>query len=165
MKRLLLLLCTVTLGISAAQAQNNAQRVPIFFSCKTPGGTYTVIASAMTAVSWHEYVVDGAARVAEVNIDTIGNSLVRYYVIEPIKLQSPLGIGQGTLNKLEELKDEAQSRLGLEEIARKVAKSYPTTTHAHTIEYRIDGRENLKKIFDAADRTFRTQAQMSVEIK
>lgn len=145
-------------------AQNNTG-APIFFSCKTPGGTYTVLNSAMVSVSLHEYVVDGAARVHEVNIDTIGNTLVRYYYIEPIRLQSPIGLGQSAIDKVEELRQEAQTRLGLDEVARKVAKSYPTSTHAHTIEYRIDSRENLTKIYEAADRCFRTRTPVNLEIK
>jgi len=165
MKPLLpLLSCSLLLTFPLLAQENNNGGL-LFFTSKTPGGNCTVRVSSMVSVSMHEYVVDGAARVYEVNIDTTGNALIRYYYIEPIRLQSPIGLGQSAIDKLEDLKNEAQSRLGLEEVARKVAKSYPTSTHAHTVEYRIDSRENLTKIYDAAERALRTRASATVEIK
>jgi hypothetical protein len=46
-----------------------------------------------------------------------------------------------------------------------VVKSYPTTTHARTVEYRLQSREELNKIFDAADEAFRLQKQKTVKIE
>ena len=33
-------------------------------------------------------------------------------------------------------------------------KTYPTTTHAHSIEYRIENEEQLKQIFSSAQSAF-----------
>ena len=123
--------------------------------CTLPGGVYVVPLRSMVGVAMHEYVVDGVARVTEVNIDTTGNALVRFYFLEPITPQTPLGAGQATLNKLQELAEEAASRSGQEEAWKKVVKTYPGSTHAHTIEFRLDSKEQLQKIFGSADQALR----------
>src|ERR1044071_1700212 len=40
------------------------------FRAKLPGGMYEVAVRTIVAVTSHEYVVDGIARVTEVNVDT-----------------------------------------------------------------------------------------------
>jgi len=160
-----LLSCTLLLASPLLAQENSNNAAPIFFVSRTPGGNCTVRVASMVSVSMHEYVVDGAARVYEVNIDTTGNTLIRYYYLEPIRLQSPIGVGQSAIDKLEDLKNEAQSRFGLDEAARKVTKSYPTSTHAHTVEYRLDSRDSLNKIYEGADRAFRLRTSVTVEVK
>jgi len=120
-----------------------------------PGGSFVVPVNAMVSVSMHEYVVDGAARVTEVNIDTTGNALARFYHLEPLTPQTPLAVGQSLLNKAQELTSEAVSRSGQDELWRKVVKSYPNSTHAHTIEFRVGSREDLQKVFKSADEAMR----------
>lgn len=121
-----------------------------------PGGTYEVALRSIVSVSSCEYIVDNVARVNEVNIDTTGNMAVRFYFIEPMTPNSPIGLGQSTINKVQEVMTEAASRAGQDEVWKKVVKNYPTTTHAHTIEYRVDSREDLDKIFKSAELAFRT---------
>jgi len=116
-----------------------------------PGGKYRVALGAISAVSIHEYLVDGSTRVSEVNIDTRGNALVRFYCIEPNIPQAPNGIGQSTLNFVQDKAEEVLDRTGTDDIWKKVVKNYPTTTHAHTVEYRISSKETLKKLFDSAE--------------
>ena len=69
-------------------------RRPIW-RCNLSGGTYQVVVGAMLSVSSHEYVVDGAARVTEVNVDTTGQLAVRFYFIEPAVVAGPGGIHRG----------------------------------------------------------------------
>jgi hypothetical protein len=38
-----------------------------------------------------------------------------------------------------------------DDVRTKVVKSYPTTTHAHTVEYRLVDRESLNKLFDSIE--------------
>jgi len=109
----------------------------------------------------HEYVVDGAARVTEMNVDTTGNALARFYYLEPITPQTPLGIGQSTINKLQELATEASTRTGQEEVWKKVSKTYPGSTHAHTVEFRVESKDELIKIFKSADAAFRQMRDTS----
>ena len=109
---------------------------------------------AIISVSRHEYVVDGVARVTEVNVDTQGNMAVRFYYIEPNTAKAPLGVGQSALDRVSDLAKEAAQRAGGADVWKRVIKSYPTTTHAHTIEYRVESDEELKKIFASVQNAF-----------
>jgi len=68
--------------------------------CELPGGTYEVALRAIVSVSVHEYVVDGVARVNEVNVDTQGNMAARFYYLEPTAAKSPLGVGQSAIDRI-----------------------------------------------------------------
>jgi hypothetical protein len=128
-------------------------RLPIW-RCELPGGTYEVALRAIVSVSMHEYVVDGVARVNELNIDTQGNMAARFYYLEPTAAKSPLGVGQSAIDRISDLAKEAGQRVGAEEVWQRVVKSYPTTTHAHTIEYRVESEDQLKQIFTSAQGAF-----------
>jgi hypothetical protein len=119
------------------------------WKCTLPGGTYQVLVSAILSVSSHEYVVDGAARVTEVNIDTSGQLAVRFYYIEPAVTAGPGGIGAATLGKVQSILTDAAERSGSDSW-KKVVKSYPVTTHARTVEYRVGSKDSLTKIFTSA---------------
>ena len=134
----------------------NVARFPIW-KCETPAGVYSVAVRTINAVSMSEYVVDNAARVFEVNIDTDGNLLPRFYYLEPLTAESPLGIGQSTLDKTQEILEEAADRTGQSALWSQVVKNYPNTTHAHTVEFRVDSRESLEKIYKSAEKAFRLQ--------
>ncbi len=119
------------------------------WTCTLPGGSYQVLVSAILSVSQHEYVVDGAARVTEVNIDTAGQFAVRFYYIEPAVVAGPGGIGAATLGKVQNILTDAADRSG-SDAWKKVVKSYPATTHARTVEYRVSSKESLTQIFTSA---------------
>ena len=114
----------------------------LMWRCNLPGGSYSVALRSIVSVSSHEYVVDGVARVTEVNIDTNGSALARFYYIEPNTPTAPLGIGSGTIEKAQQLLQEGADRSG-QDVWKKVVKNYPTTTHARTIEYRVTDKETL----------------------
>ena len=122
--------------------------------CDLPGGTYEVTTRAMISVSRHEYIVDGVASVKEVNIDTQGNMAVRFYYIEPTTAKAPLGVGQAAIDRASDLAKEAAGRAGGAELWKRVIKSYPATTHAHTIEFRVESEEQLLKIFTSVQTAF-----------
>jgi hypothetical protein len=46
-----------------------------------------------------------------------------------------------------------------------VTKSYPTTTHSRTVEYRLETKDDAKRIFDAADEAFRLQKSKQITIE
>lgn len=121
-----------------------------------PAGTYIVKLSTVTAVASHEYVVDNAARVTEVNISTFGGEYARFYYLEPNAPQStPGGIGQSTVDLAQTRVQEAVARAGLEDEAwRRVVKNYPTTTHVRTIEYRVSDKETLQKLFKSIEESW-----------
>ena len=122
--------------------------------CNLPGGSYSVALRAIVSVSSHEYLVDGTVRVIEVNIDTIGNALARFYYIEPNVPNSPIGLGQATIDKAQQLLQEGAARSG-QDVWQKVVKNYPTTTHSHTIEYRVTDKATLTNLYTSAESALR----------
>jgi hypothetical protein len=145
-----------------AGQQLNSAALPLF-RATLPGGTYEVAVRAIVAVSSHSYIVDGVARVTEVNIDTTGSLLARFYYLEPMQPNSPIGIGTGALDKAQEILKQAAERTG-QDAWKKVVKNYPTSTHARTVEYRLDNKEDLDKVFSAAEEAFRLQKQKAVSV-
>ncbi|RYD84476.1 MAG: hypothetical protein EOP84_05375 [Verrucomicrobiaceae bacterium] len=123
--------------------------------CRLPGGAYEVALRSIVAVSSHEYIVDAAARVTEVNIDTQGSVLARFYFLEPHFPNSPLAGGAEAIKKARELATEAAERSG-QDAWKKVIKTHPTTTHARTVEYRLVTKEQLQSLFDSVSTAFRT---------
>jgi len=122
------------------------------WTAELPGGTYHVQLNQVSSTSIHEFIVDGAARVQEVVIATNSPVVARFYVIEPIVPTSPVGVGQSIIDKTRQRTEEALSRVGADEALRAVSKSHPTTTHAKTVEYRLQSREDLQKLFDHLQR-------------
>jgi hypothetical protein len=169
MRRILpLLILATSAGVAFGQAPaqptqpSGAQQPPsqvnttrLIWRANMPGGTYEIVVGALLSVSSHEYVVDGAARVTEVNVDTTGNLAVRFYYIEPIAQSGPGGIGAATIGKVQNLLTEAAERSG-SDAWKKVVKSYPATTHSRTVEYRVASKDSLNKIFASASKCLRT---------
>lgn len=140
---------------AAGQATPSPNTAIAMWRATLPGGTYSVALRSIVSVSTHEYVVDGAARVTEVNIDTTGAALVRFYFIEPNTVAAPAGFGAATVEKAQQLLQEGAQRAGQDDVWKKVVKSYPTTTHTRTIEYRFGNKETLAKLFESAESAFR----------
>lgn len=109
----------------------------------------------MVSVSTHEYLLNATARVTELNIDTMGNALIRFYYIEPLTPKDPLSAVDTALQHAQETAEQVTSQAGQEPVWKKVVKSYPATTHSHTIEYRVDSKAKLQKIFESADTALR----------
>jgi hypothetical protein len=135
--------------------------------CDLPGGTYEVGVRNIISVSIHDYVVDGVARVTEMNIETPGSTEVRFYYLEPVVGSSPLGIGQSTLERAKELATEVagQANPGDQPPWEKVVKSYPTTTHAHTVEFRLNSQDDLQTLFKSAEQAFRMQQNTEITLE
>ena len=168
---LLLLLCAV----HTATAQIAQPRTPVpgegpaptdkpLWRCTLPGGTYQVAVGAITAVSMHEYVVDAVARVTEVNVDTTGALVARFYFIEANAPKTPGGVGQAAIRKAEQLANEAGDRSG-QDVWKKVIKNYPATTHARTVEYRVETKDQLTTIHASVEEAFRLNRNKSLKIE
>ena len=132
--------------------------------CTLPGGNYSVALRSIVSVSTHEYLVDGVARVTEVNIDTTGSLLARFYYIEPAIPNSPLGLGTATLEKAQQLLIEGAERTG-QDAWKKVVKNYPTTTHSRTVEYRLTNRDQINAIFASAEEAFRLNKNTTMKVE
>jgi hypothetical protein len=76
-------------------------------------------------------------------------------------------VGQSALDKVQELANEASGRLnpGDEPPWEKVVKSYPTTTHAHTVEYRLDSLDDLQNLFNSAEQAFRMNQNTEIMLE
>lgn len=141
-------------------------RAPMW-RCDLPGGTYEVAIRNMISVSIHDYVVDAVARVTEMNVETAGSTEVRFYYLEPITPTSPVGVGQSTIDKVQELANEAAGRInpGDQPPWEKVVKTYPATTHAHTVEFRLDTKEDLQTLFNSAEQAFRQNQNTEIMLE
>lgn len=125
-----------------------------FWRAKMPAGHYIVDIAKVTSVSKHSYVVDGAVLVTDVTIGTEGSELARFYYLEPLTPQPANGVGQGTVNVLKDRAKEAADRVDGVAVWKQVVKNYPTTTHARTIEYRLETLESLNKLFYSIEDCF-----------
>lgn len=139
-------------GATAQQASSTPeQQRREIWRAELPGGTYIVRLSAISCVSLHEYVVDGAARVLEVNIATSGSELARFYHVEPYPPKPPVPAVQKAMDTIENKAKEASARVDTSDLRGKVVKNYPTTTHAHTVEYRLTDKELVNKLFKSIE--------------
>ena len=146
----------------APRASTGTPEIPIF-RAKLPGGTYEVALRSIIAVASHEYLVDGIARVTEVNIDTAGSLLARFYYLEPAAPTTPSALANAGIEQAQRLLREAAEKTG-QDVWKKVIKNYPTTTHARTAEYRVESMEQLNKIYESAEAAFRTQKDTRISI-
>ena len=135
-----------------------------FWHCELPGGTYTVLLSSVASVSSHEYVVSAAARVTELTVATNSAVVARFYYIEPMVAKSPIGFGQSLIDKAQEKIQEGAQRTGMEEVWQKVVKDYPTTTHAHTVEYRLESVDQIKKLQKSLEDAWRNNTDTNIKI-
>jgi hypothetical protein len=152
-----------TPGPATPQPGGNQSAMPLF-RAQLPGGIYEVAVRNIVSVSTHEYLVDGAVRVVEMNIDTLGSIMARFYFLEPNTPNTPGGIGAAAVDKAQQLFTQAADKTG-QDAWKKVIKNYPTTTHARTVEYRLQSREELNKVFEVAEDAFRLQRARSVKIE
>lgn len=121
------------------------------------GGRYIVKCGQMIALSRHEYVADAAARVVEVNLTLSSNTAVRFYYLEPVRLEGTgtIAAGQQAIDKARQMVQEAASRISPTLTEPKVVKTYPVSTHAHTVEYVLKEEARLNSLFDSLENAFR----------
>lgn len=113
------------------------------------------------AISTHEYTIEPLIRVTEMTIETNGPVVARFYYIETGTPQSPAGIGQSAIDLLKEKSGQAAAAIagvagGGKPPWQRVIKTYPATTHAHTVEYRLDSKEQVQRLFDHASKCWMT---------
>lgn len=116
-----------------------------------PHGQYIVGLGSIISVSKHVYVLDSAAVVTEVNIDTNGAGFVRFYYVEPITEGNNFKSMNSANERFAELADRAAKRIGgnAEHLTKDntVFKQYPTTSHARTIEFRVSDASYLDDLY------------------
>jgi len=138
-----------------------------FWRCELPGGVYLVALRNIQSVSSHEYVVDGAARVTELTVATASSVEARFYFLEPVmpNAASPVG-GSATaiLQTLQQhVQDTATTHSPVEPVWEKVIKNYPSTTHAHTVEFRLASKANLQQLEQSLEQAWTTGKGVSIK--
>jgi hypothetical protein len=133
-------------------------RPDALWRCELPGGVYLVALRSIASISSHEYIVDAAARVTEVTVATNSSVEARFYYLEPLAASSVSSLG--TASALEAMQqhvsDLATSQAGNDQVWQKVVKNYPTTTHAHTVEYRLTTKQNLQQLYQNLETAWTT---------
>jgi hypothetical protein len=118
-----------------------------------------VALSSIASVSIHDYLVDGTLSVTEVVVDTRGTTTCRFYCLNKLTIPTPGGIGQSSmqegLKQAERLAETATGTTGTTAPWKQVVKNYPTTTHAHTVEFRLNSKEDCEALFNSADEAWR----------
>lgn len=154
----LILSAMVALSMAAAAQQsgdNNKEPEDVvlpnrFWQASLGNGHYMVALDRIVAVSRHEYVLNGNAVVDEVTVDSTGQALARFYFIRPLT-DTMTGTNTGEaaariVDRGRELVDRAAGVAGTN-AQDMVVKTYPATTHARTIEYRVHSAETLTSLY------------------
>ncbi len=132
-------------------------RPDALWQCTLPGGTYLVALRSIASISTHEYIVDGAARVTEFTIATNSTVEARFYYLEPLATSALSGNpAASALAMAQQHLADVSSQAGAEPVWMKVVKNYPTTTHAHTVEYRLSTKENLQQLYQNLSQAWTT---------
>jgi len=143
-------------GGNASGGSGNGEEAGIkgFWEIELQGGSFLARLDTISSVSQHQYVVDGAAKVFEVTVDTTGSQTARFYYIEVVGEGSPLAIGKNALDRMKSVAEGVTDRSGTGEVWTQVIKHYPTTTHARTAEFRVEAVEILDKIYQHIHRVW-----------
>lgn len=143
------------------EANNNRR----FWQASLPSGRYMVALDRISNISMHEYLLsESGVVVNEVTIDTVGRALARFYHIAPITDTQGRDEVARVVDRGRELLDRAGQKAGSD--AHNMAqKSYPTTTHAGTIEYRILDIRDLDALYSSLQRAWETGKGRKLTIK
>ncbi len=136
-------------GQNSGPADDQSPGPLLTWRVQFPNGEYVVALHSIASISTHEYIVDGVAKVYELTITTRASAIARIYYLEALST-TPGGIGETTVGVVRDKINEVRQRLDTAGIANAVVKNYPTTTHAHTIEYRVASRQQVEKLFESA---------------
>ena len=145
-----------TPAATPTQTPASTSRPDALWRCELPGGVYLVALRSIVSISSHEYAVDGMARVTEVNVATASTVEARFYFLEPMSSNSA-SAPAATLEKLQQRVEElSASHPEIEAVWQKVVKNYPTTTHAHTVEYRLNSKSDLQSLYASLEQSWTT---------
>jgi hypothetical protein len=139
-----------------------------FWEASIPGGHFQVALSKIVSVSLHEYVLDGSIVVTEMNIDTTGNALARFYYLEPLsKRTSGTGTGDAISSIVDrgmQLVERASQRTG-SDAQDMVHKKYGISSHVKNIEYRVYDTGELSALYNSVRRAWETGRGRKVTIR
>jgi len=108
-------------------------------------GHFMIALNRIASISRSSYILDGNLAVTEVTIDTVGNALCRIYHITPVASKGASSTLTTVTERVDELSQRAGQITGVN--PNSVHKTYPNTTHAKTVEYRIKDLESLEALY------------------
>jgi hypothetical protein len=111
------------------------------------GGHYLVKLDRISCASKHEYISDAVARVVEVTIGTDTAVVARFYFLEPVGKDTPLNAGQVIINRAQDAAQQAAARVSPSAAKLNVVKNYPTSTHAHTVEFAVQDEASINSLY------------------
>lgn len=118
-----------------------------FWQANLPGGQYMVALDRITAISRHSYVVvEASAIVDEVVVDTVGQTVVRFYYVKPLTEGVNNNAAANLTQRAKELMDHGGQRAGTD-VQNSVVKKYPEGTYARTVEYRVGSAAELGALY------------------
>jgi hypothetical protein len=150
-----------------ADKTDDSQQPNRFWQASVGGGHYMVALDRISAISRHQYLLDGAIIVDEVTVDALGQALARFYFLSPVTdaTGSSLGNAAGRIvERGRELVDKAAATAGTN-VQNMVVKKFPETTHAHTIEYRVMSAEELGALYNSVRTAWETGRGRKFTIK
>lgn len=139
-----------------------------FWQASVGGGHYMVAIERISSISRHKYLLDGAVIVDEVTVDALGQSLARFYFLTPVSdAVTGNAIGNAAsriVDRGRDIVDRAAGEAGTD-LQNMVVKKFPETTHAHTIEYRVQSAQELGALYSSVRTAWETGRGRSFRIK
>jgi hypothetical protein len=126
----------------------DAEDLRRFWQASVSGGHYMVALDRISNISMQEYLLDGSLVVNEVTIDAGGRALARFYHIAPVTDAIGRDEVARATRRGREMIDRAADTAGTD-VHNMAQKTYPTTTHAGMLEYRILDREDLDALYSS----------------
>jgi hypothetical protein len=153
-------LAAQTTGGNQSKADDNGDELTPgdLWDARLKGGNYLIHIGGIIGISKHEYIADAAARVVEVNITVSSGTEVRFYFLEPVRVEGGgmVGAAQGVLDRARSMAETTAGRVSPTLTEPKVVKSYPGTTHAHTVEFVLKDEARLDSLYTSLTRCVHT---------
>ena len=138
-----------------------------FWTGSFSSGQYMVSLNHITSVSKQVYILDANLVVYEVNVDTLGCALARFYYVEPFIEGKNSTTLSTLLERSKEVGEKIEERIGSSSVTPQTAvmKQYPTTSHAKTIEYRLMSEKDVNSVYSSLVKAWRTGVGRSFQWK
>jgi hypothetical protein len=146
---------------------DDTQQPNRFWQASVGGGHYMVALDRISAISRHQYLLDGGIIVDEVTVDALGQALARFYFLSPVSDATGSSLGNAAariVDRGRELVDKAAATAGTN-VQNMVVKKFPETTHAHTIEYRVMSAQELGALYNSVRTAWETNHGRKFTIK
>lgn len=124
------------------QGEHNSQYKQFWVGVFDAGGTAQtcIRLSSIVSVNIHTYMLDGATKITECTIDTLGNNSIRIYGSGSERVQR-------TREQLSNTRDLIDGKTG--GASRYPGKKFPEGAYSHNIEFQVDSAAEVQKIYES----------------